>query len=42
MRLKKELYKKEQEDIVDEIITILDLSDDDTVTLYQVDTSLCL
>ena len=37
MRLKSELYKKEQEEIVDEIITILDLSDDDTITLYELD-----
>ena len=37
MRLKSELYKKEQEEIVDEIITILDLSDEDTITLYELD-----
>ena len=37
MRLKKDLYKKEQEEIVDKIITILDLGDDSTITLYELD-----
>ena len=37
MRLKTELYKKEQKDIVDEIITILNLNDDNTITLYELD-----
>ena len=37
MRLKTELYKKEQENIVDEIITILELDDNNTITLYELD-----
>ena len=37
MRLKSELYKKEQEEIVDKIITILDLKNKNTYTLYELD-----
>ena len=37
MRLKSELYKKEQEDIVDKIILILDLKNKNTYTLYELD-----
>ena len=37
MRLKSELYKKEQEDIVDKIITILDLENKTEYTLYELD-----
>ena len=37
MRLKSELYKKEQEEIVDKIISILDLENKDTYTLYELD-----
>ena len=37
MRLKSELYKKEQEEIVDKIITILDLDNKNTYTLYELD-----
>jgi hypothetical protein len=37
MRLKSELYKKEQEEIVDKIITILDLKNNNTYTLYELD-----
>ena len=37
MRLKCELYKKEQEEIVDKIITILDLENKTEYTLYELD-----
>ncbi len=37
MRLKSELYKKEQEEIVDKIITILNLKNKNTYTLYELD-----
>jgi hypothetical protein len=37
MRLKSELYKKEQEDIVDKIITILNLENKTEYTLYELD-----
>ena len=37
MRLKSELYKKEQEEIVDKIITILNLENKKTYTLYELD-----
>ena len=37
MRLKSELYKKEQEDITDRIIGILDLENKNTYTLYELD-----
>ena len=37
MRLKSELYKKEQEDIVDKIIKILDLENKTEYTLYELD-----
>jgi hypothetical protein len=37
MRLKSELYKKEQEEIVDKIITILDLENKNNYTLYELD-----
>lgn len=37
MRLKSELYKKEQEKIVDKIITILDLENKTEYTLYELD-----
>ena len=37
MRLKSELYKKEQEEIIDKIITILDLENKTTYTLYELD-----
>ena len=36
MRLKSLLYKKEQDEIVDKIIDILDM-DDNTITLYDLD-----
>ena len=35
MRLKSELYKKEQEEIVDKIISILDLENRTEYTLYE-------
>lgn len=37
MRLKSELYKQEQEEIVNNIICILDLQHKNTYTLYQLD-----
>ena len=37
MRLKSELYKKEQEEIVNKIITILDLENKTEYTLYELD-----
>lgn len=37
MRLKSELYKKEQYEIIDKIITILDLENKTTYTLYELD-----
>ena len=37
MRLKSELYKKEQQEIVDKIIGILDLENKKSYTLYELD-----
>jgi hypothetical protein len=37
MRLKSELYKKEQEEIVDKIVTILNLENKTEYTLYELD-----
>ena len=37
MRLKSELYKKEQEEIVDKIVGILDLENKNYYTLYELD-----
>ena len=37
MRLKSELYKKEQEELIDKIISILDLEHKNTYTLYGLD-----
>jgi len=37
MRLKSELYKKEQDDITDKIISILDLENKNIYTLYELD-----
>ncbi len=37
MRLKSELYKKEQDEIVDKIIKILDLENKTEYTLYELD-----
>jgi len=37
MRLKSELYKKEQDEIVDKIVKILDLENKNTYTLYELD-----
>jgi hypothetical protein len=37
MRLKSELYKKEQEEIIDKIVKILDLENNNTYTLYELD-----
>jgi len=37
MRLKSELYKKEQEEIINKIIIILDLEHKNTYTLYELD-----
>ena len=37
MRLKSDLYKKEQEEIVDKIVKILDLENKTKYTLYELD-----
>ena len=37
MRLKSELYKKEQDEVIDKIISILDLENKNTYTLYELD-----
>lgn len=37
MRLKSELYKNEQDEIVDKIISILDLKNKNIYTLYELD-----
>jgi hypothetical protein len=37
MRLKCELYKKEQEEVIEKIISILDLQNKKTYTLYELD-----
>jgi hypothetical protein len=37
MRLKSELYAKEQEEIVNKIVTILDLENKKTYTLFELD-----
>lgn len=37
MRLKSELYKKEQDEITDKIIEILELDDDNGIILYNLD-----
>jgi len=37
MRLKRKLYKKEQKEICDKIIEIIDLSETNTITLYDLD-----
>ena len=40
MRLKSDLYKKEQEDVIEKIISILDLTNKNTYTLYELDTNI--
>jgi len=40
MRLKSELYKKEQDEIIDKIINILDLEHTNTYTIYELDNNL--
>ena len=37
MRTKEEVYKKDQEKIVDEILNILSLNENKTITLYELD-----
>lgn len=37
MRLKNELYKNEQENILQQLITILNLDNDNSITLYDLD-----
>jgi hypothetical protein len=37
MRLKSELYKKEQDDVINKIINILDLGNKNSYTLYELD-----
>ena len=39
MKLKSQLYKKEQEDLCDKIINILELDDKNSVILYNIDNS---
>jgi len=39
MKLKSELYEKEQDEILKKIITILELDDDNSITLYELDTN---
>ena len=40
MRLKSELYKKEQDEIIDKIITILDLENNNIINLCELDNDL--
>ena len=37
MRLKEELYKKEQDELLDKIINILELDKENSITLYELD-----
>ena len=37
MKLKKELYSQQQKDLSNKIISILDLEEDGTITLYELD-----
>jgi hypothetical protein len=37
MRLKEELYKKEQDEILDKVIDILELDEENSITLYELD-----
>lgn len=37
MRLKSELYKKEQNKIINQVCILLDLDNKDTITLYELD-----
>ena len=39
MRLKSVLYKKEQDEILQKIINILDLDDENSITLHELDTN---
>ena len=39
MRLKSVLYKKEQDKIIDEIINILELDHENSITLHELDTN---
>tara|TARA_Y100000310_G_C20399827_1_gene676863 strand:+ start:185 stop:535 length:351 start_codon:yes stop_codon:yes gene_type:complete len=39
MRLKSELYKKEQDEILQKIINILDLDNENSITLHELDTN---
>ena len=38
MRLKSELYKKEQNEILEKIITIMNLDNENSITLHELDT----
>jgi len=40
MRLKSELYKKEQDEIIEKIVMILDLENKNTYTLYELDNNI--
>ena len=37
MRLKEELYKKEQDEILQKIINIINLDKENSITLYELD-----
>tara|TARA_B110000285_G_scaffold221980_1_gene275601 strand:- start:1669 stop:1803 length:135 start_codon:yes stop_codon:yes gene_type:complete len=37
MRLKSELYKKEQNEILEKIIIIMNLDDENSITLHELD-----
>lgn len=37
MRAKKEVYKKEQDDIIHKIISIIGIEDNTQITLYEMD-----
>ena len=39
MRLKSELYKKEQNEILEKIITIMNLDNENSITLNKLDTN---
>lgn len=39
MRLKSELYKKEQDELTNKVIQILDLDEKGTTTLHELDTN---
>ena len=42
MRFKSDLYKKEQEDIMNNIINILELDNENSITLYELDNNILI